>query len=145
MRETDTFNESAAVIAYPDRRVLPPERLIVLQFTEGNTQIARCHGPIKRTWVYEGTDFVEQSGHTNLPATVTRWRPFIISPGRAIMLTDQYFNQSCISFYISEDRKRVVFIYMLGPLYGRACIYAVTGQGSRGEFDIAPNTQGWSS
>ena len=56
-----------------------------------------------------------------------------------------FFTHGVVRFHITADRKRIVFVYVLGPLYGRGRVFRVEGQGRTGCLEPDPDAKAWSS
>lgn len=128
---------------YPEEYLTPMESLLVYQFTDADLASAWCRGEVLRKWRYAGTTFEPYRGEPPGSSVVKRDREFI--KFRHIYIHRPISNQGTVCFYISRDRKRVVFTYILGPLCGRGVVYGVMGQGRTGRFYNAPEGGRWLS
>jgi hypothetical protein len=124
----------------PDDRK-PPDYLLITQYppfiVEPDTQTssfslsARFVGPPIRHWIYDGNGLrpsASLEGNPDLKITY-----------------GMHYKVGCFYFSISEDRKRVLLRYMMGPLFGEHKVYSVIGQGKHGRLDADPAFTGWIS
>ena len=140
LHAADNYNQSAKVIVYPDRAEPPMERLLIKECASGDPMRATCSGPVLRTWRYQGTDFEEVSEQPASPAPTVRKRR--VAPDGSFVPAHQFFIEGSVRFSISEDRRRVVFAYVFGPLHGRGCVYEVVNDYL---LQHAQGTGGWVS
>jgi hypothetical protein len=135
---SENYNEHTQAAVYPELRQPPLERLIVVQFADAELSVPCCTGAVLRVWRYDSAGLVPLPGEPPKPIVVEREQRI---QGRRCNL----FLQGVVSFYISPDRKHVVFTFALGPLYGRGYTYAVSGQGKMGRLSPAPDSVAWIS
>lgn len=114
----------------------PMDSLWIQQCGEADIAHAFCLRPILREWRFDGETFQIRKNQSSLS---------VLLPSRSANIRGMLFDQGVIRFYISPDRKRVVFTYQLGPLFGRGIVYSVVGQGPKGKLSIEPNVPGWVS
>ena len=116
----------------------PPNLFCVFEHESADTKEAFCSGTVKRAWRYDGTEMVPV-----LPAQGDeRLRLERRTP---VPLGQMYFRTGVFRFHISEDRKRIVFEYLVGPQYGRGYAYTVHRQGRTGTFGSDPARSCWIS
>ena len=137
--ESERFNQSAAVRVDPDRVQSLPKQLLIQQCANADLLRTICVEPIVRSWVYMGHGFEEQK---DVPKDARR--RCRVAPSEDEPLHN-LFTQGTVRFHISDDRKQVVFTYILGPLNGRGYVCDVIGQGSTGTLENSPNSIGWVS
>jgi hypothetical protein len=115
----------------PEGEESSPEAFLIREFTQGDTRNSRCLPPVRRQWIYRGESFEEITNadaykHTNDET-----------------IRGMFFTTSSIAFHITPDRKQVIFLYALGPRYGKGRVYLVHHQGSQGSLIPDQNAIGW--
>ena len=113
---------------------LPPDAIRVQQYAGGDPIEAFCRGPVLREWQFDGKGFSLQSGRNAEGKTA-----------RSTSTRGTLLVEGVVGFYITSDRRRVVFNAVLGPLYGHGTVYMVQGQGRRGRLIPDPNAKYWVS
>ena len=116
----------------PEGGVSPPDAFFIREFTQGDTKNSRCLPPVRRQWIYRGGESFEQIA--NIEADKLKADETIRSMFYAI---------GSIAFHITPDRKQVILVHILGPRYGKACVYLVQGQGSQGRLSPEENAIIW--
>ncbi|HEX4128833.1 MAG TPA: hypothetical protein VHZ24_02235 [Pirellulales bacterium] len=94
----------------------PPNTCFVSEYTDADWERAMNQGSVKRSWILKrGEPIAESDTACNL--------------GDDSEVDGVFFDKAFVTFHIATDRKRVVFVYFLGPRYARGRILAVQGQG----------------
>ena len=104
--------------------------LIIQECQRSEWRSAFVAPPIVRAWRYDGDQF-EPLDPTESEAT---YCPEV----RGIR-----YSIGLVRFAIVDDRRRVVFTYVLGPRYGRARVWQVKGQGGTGKLVPEPEAEEW--
>jgi hypothetical protein len=113
---TRAIRESTSAIMGP-----PPDFLLIRECGDADWERVLCRPPILREWTYRGTAFELRASSDAEP----------LPP---LTQQDAFYNYGDVRFHIRPDRKKVVFEYVLGPLYGRGIVHRVVGQGRRGKM-----------
>jgi hypothetical protein len=101
-----------------------PNLFVISEYEKGDTAKARCFAPAKRRWHFRGgADFDLVDG--DAPG------------GRA---QGMFYDVGRVGFFVTDDRRLVVFEYILGPRYGRGCLLAVEGEGRAAR--LGPSDEG---
>ena len=110
-----------------------PEAFLVREFESADW--VRCHPkpPVRREWFYTSTGI-------SLVTTDDS-----ILNGEFTDATKFFFKVGYIGFNITENRKYVMFVYLIGPRYGRGQVFHVKYQGKRGLLQSATGFQEWIS
>jgi hypothetical protein len=104
----------------------PPALFVISEYERGDTAKARCFAPALRRWHFRGgEDFGLVEGDAAAPG------------GRA---QGMFYDVGRVGFFVAEDRRRVVFEYLLGPRYGGGRLLAVEGEGRSAR--LAPSADG---
>jgi len=94
-----------------------PNLFVVSEYEKGDPSKSRCFAPAKRRWHFRGGD-----DFGLLDGDVTT----VVSGGRP---QGMFYDVGRVGFFITEDRRLVVFEYILGPRYARGILLEVEGQG----------------
>ncbi|MES2462149.1 MAG: hypothetical protein V4671_16310 [Armatimonadota bacterium] len=112
------------------------DALRVYQCEEADLTKGFCQKPILHEWVYDGSVFTE-----GVPEEARRQKQQHNSHPFAVLPTSQeirgtLFTEGMVWFYITVDRKHVLFTYQVGPRFGRRMKYRVEGQEQSGRLAL---------
>jgi hypothetical protein len=109
-----------------------PDFLLIQQCADADWENALCRTPVLREWIFRGTTIEAQplSDSQSTPRPVRR---------------KAFFDYGIVCFHVTTDRKRVLWTYQLGPLYGRDEVLRVRGQGKRGSLERVLGSICWTS
>lgn len=110
----------------------PPDFLLIQQRADADWDQAQCLGPVLREWMYGGADFEPRS-------------PMDADAVPPATRRGMFYDRGCVQFHITADRKKVLFTFQIGPLYGQGMVFRVRGQGKCGAIDQHPDAHGWIS
>jgi hypothetical protein len=109
----------------------PPGYFLLQEKAEADWTEVLCRGRILRQWRYSGAAFEEGS------------------PTEVELDTSQaqkaFYPYGVIQFHILGDRRKVVFTYLMGPLYARGMVFCVRGKDSHDILERDPDTGEWVS
>jgi hypothetical protein len=110
----------------------PPDYLLVREHGSADWEHVACLPPVLREWTYTGEAFEPRplSDTDELPPPTRR---------------DAFYSYGIVQYHIRPDRKKVLFTFVLGPLYGRGNVFRVFGQGKRGMLTGDPDSNAWVS
>lgn len=109
-----------------------PELFVVRQMADGDPRRSKCLPPVRREWLYRGERF-EAAARTRSEAS------------RPATLRTLLYDLGRVDFHITPDRRQVIFVYVLGPRYGRGLVYRAVGQGRGGRLVEADGCAGWTA
>jgi hypothetical protein len=104
---------------------------VVSEYESGDPSTSRCYAPAKRRWHFRGgADFGLVGDDAAAAASAGRPRGMFYDVGR-------------VGFFVTEDRRLVVFEYILGPRYGRGLLFEVHGQGREARLGQSGRAPQW--
>jgi hypothetical protein len=101
---------------------VPPESFLIREFENADWVNIFPRPPIKREWHYMGESFDRISTGEVAPTF----------HGAYTDDTKRFFKVGHIGFNVSQDRKYVMFVFQIGPRYGRLQYFRVKYQGKHG-------------
>ena len=109
---------------------VPPDYLLVQQCQKANWNNAICLSPVLCTWRYSETGLRELS-------------PLEAELETPVRARGMFYTSGVVQFHIAEKRDRVIFMFVLGPRYGRGQVWLVQGQGAKGKLCPDPEAREW--
>jgi hypothetical protein len=130
----------------------PLDALLVYQCGEADLSRASCRKPILREWVFDGEAFTERDSeemadpiNPHQKRSSHHFAVLLAGLPKPLEVRGALFVQGMVCFYITADRKHVLFTYQIGPRFGRGSLYSVEGQGQSGRLTLERDAAGWVS